>query len=48
MKVYIIDLAGWGLVGLAAALGVYAIYLFDTKVSAGLAKGIVGAIFNSN
>jgi hypothetical protein len=42
MRVYIIDIAGWSLVGLAAVLGIYAIYLFDTKVSGGLATAIVG------
>lgn len=41
MRVYVIDLSGWCLVGLAGAVGAYAIYLFNTKVSAGLAAGIV-------
>lgn len=41
MKVYVIDLAGWSLVGVAGALGTYAIYLWDTRVSSGVAKGIV-------
>lgn len=41
MKVYIIDLAGWGLVGIAAALGIYACYLFDTKVKEGLTHTII-------
>ncbi|WP_308636091.1 hypothetical protein [Paenibacillus silvisoli] len=42
MKIYIIDIAGWSLVGLAAALGIYAWYLFDAKLSGGLASAIVG------
>lgn len=41
MKVYIIDIAGWSLVGLAAVLGIYAFYLFDTKVKAGLTHTII-------
>lgn len=43
MKVYIIDIAGWSMVGIVAALGIYAVYLFDMKVSGGLAHAIVGA-----
>lgn len=42
---YIIDLSGLGLVALAATLCTYAGYLFHTKVSAALAKGILIAIF---
>lgn len=43
MRVYIIDMAGWSLVGLAAVLGIYACYLFDTKVCGGLVHAIIGA-----
>jgi hypothetical protein len=35
------DLAGWGLVALAAVLGAYAVTLFHTAVAPGLAHGIV-------
>lgn len=41
---YIVDLSGWSLVGLAAVLGYYAVVLFHTKVSAGIAKGIIMVI----
>lgn len=43
MKVYIVDLAGISLVGVALVLGAYALILFDTKVSGGLAHAIVSA-----
>ena len=41
MRVYIIDLAGWSLVGLAALAGLYACYLFDAKVCDGLSSTII-------
>lgn len=41
MKVYIVDLAGWSLVGAAAVLAAYAGWLFSTKVAQGLAVGVV-------
>lgn len=44
MKVYIIDLAAWSLVGLALVLGAYACWLFAAKVSPGLAHAIISAI----
>jgi hypothetical protein len=48
MKVYIIDIAGWGLVGIAATLGAYACWLWDTRVSTTLAKGIVQYFYQGN
>jgi hypothetical protein len=48
MKVYIIDLAAWGLVGIAAALGAYACWLFETHVSATIAKGIVRMFYHGS
>jgi hypothetical protein len=41
MKVYIIDIAAYSLVGTALGLGIYACYLFD-KISADLAHDIIG------
>lgn len=44
MKTYIVDLSGWGLVGIAAGLGAYACYIFSTSLSKPLAAGITGVI----
>lgn len=44
MSVYIVDLSGWSLVGMAAVLGYYAIVMFHTHVAAYVARGIVHAI----
>lgn len=42
MTMYIVDLSSWGLVALAGTLGAYAMILYDTKVVAGLAHGLIG------
>lgn len=41
MKVYIIDLAGWTLVGIAGALGAYACHLFSARISGDLAHTLL-------
>lgn len=41
MTTYIVDLSGWGLVGLSAGLGAYACYIFSTSLSKSLAVLII-------
>ncbi len=41
MKTYIVDISAWTIVGVAAGLGAYACYLFDSRLAEPLAERIV-------